>query len=60
MSPIGCPLRNHIGFFTIFDGDFAKYIQDFADKNSLVFDTVFPHVDWRAANPGGKERPGVL
>ena len=24
--------KNHLGFFTIFDGDFAKYIQDFADK----------------------------
>ena len=36
--------QNHIGFFTIFDGDFAKYIQDFADKTSFVFDSVFPHV----------------
>ena len=35
---------NHIGFFTIFDGDFAKYIQDFADKTSFVFDALFPHV----------------
>jgi hypothetical protein len=36
--------NNHIGFFTIFDGDFAKYIQDFADKTTVVFDTLFPHV----------------
>ena len=36
--------NNHIGFFTIFDGDFKKYIQDFADKTTDVFDTVFPHV----------------
>ena len=35
--------KNHLGFFTIFDGDFAKYIQDFADKNSFIFDTLFPH-----------------
>ena len=35
---------NHLGFFTIFDGDFAKYIQDFADKTSFVFDAIFPHV----------------
>ena len=36
--------NNHIGFFTIFDGDFAKYIQDFADKTTVVFDSLFPHV----------------
>ena len=36
--------NNHIGFFTIFDGDFEKYIQDFADKTTVVFDTLFPHV----------------
>ena len=36
--------NNRLGFFTIFDGDFAKYIQDFADKNSLIFDTLFPHI----------------
>ena len=52
--------HNHLGFFTIFDGDFAKYIQDFADKTSMVFDAVFPHVDGRAANPSSEERPGVL
>ena len=36
--------NNHLGFFTIFDGDFAKYIQDFADKNWLTFDTLFPQM----------------
>ncbi len=36
--------NNNIGFFTVFDGDFAKYIQDFADKNSFIFDTLFPHI----------------
>ena len=51
--------HNHLGFFTIFDGDFEKYIQDFADKTSFVFDAVFPHVERRAANPGRKERRGV-
>ena len=35
---------NHLGFFTIYDGDFEKYIQDFAEKTSLVFNMVFPHV----------------
>jgi len=36
--------ENHFGFFTIYDGDFEKYIQDFAEKTSLAFNTVFPHV----------------
>ena len=36
--------NNHIGFFTVYDGDFAKYIQDFADRNYFIFDTLFPHV----------------
>ena len=35
---------NHLGFFTIYDGDFEKYIQDFAEKTSLAFNTIFPHV----------------
>ena len=36
--------KNRLGFFTIFDGDFAKYIQDFADKTSFAFDAIFPHI----------------
>ena len=46
--------NNHLGFFTIFDGDFAKYIQDFADKNSLIFDTLFPHVVGAPPTPVAK------
>ena len=46
--------NNHLGFFTIFDGDFAKYIQDFAEKNSLVFDTLFPHVVGAPPTPVAK------
>ena len=46
--------NNHLGFFTIFDGDFAKYIQDFADKNSFVFDTVFPHIVGAPPTPVAK------
>ena len=46
--------HNHLGFFTIFDGDFAKYIQDFADKTSFVFDAVFPHVDGAPPTPVAK------
>ena len=36
--------NNHMAFFTIFDGDFKKYIQDFSEKTAVVFDAVFPHV----------------
>ena len=46
--------KNHLGFFTIFDGDFAKYIQDFADKNSFIFDTLFPHVVGAPPTPVAK------
>jgi hypothetical protein len=33
--------NNHLGFFTIFDGSFEKYIQDFTNKIGPVFDTLF-------------------
>ena len=46
--------HNHIAFFTIFDGDFAKYIQDFADKTSMLFDAIFPHVDGAPPTPVAK------
>ena len=36
--------NNHLGFFTVYDGDFKKYAQDFADKSTVVFDTLLPHV----------------
>ena len=36
--------NNHLGFFTVFDGDMEKYFQDFADKTSFVFDALFPNV----------------
>ncbi len=45
---------HHLGFFTAYDGDFKKYIQDFAEKNSLVFDAVFPHVVGAPPTPVGK------
>ena len=46
--------NNHIGFFTVYDGDFAKYIQDFADKDSFVFDTLFPHIVGAPPTPVAK------
>ena len=46
--------HNHIGFFTIYDGDMEKYFQDFADKTSFVFDALFPHVEGAPPTPVAK------
>ena len=43
--------KDAIGFFTIFCGDFAKYIQDFTDRTYFVFDSVFPHVEGSPPTP---------
>ena len=46
--------HNHLGFFTIFDGSIEKYIQDFADNLSPVFDAIFPHVTGAPPTPVAK------
>ncbi len=46
--------NNHIGFFTVYDGDMEKYFQDFADKTSFVFDALFPHVVGAPPTPVAK------
>ncbi len=46
--------KNHLGFFTIYDGDWAKYLQDFVEKTSMAFDTIFPHVDGAPPTPVAK------
>ncbi len=46
--------KNRLGFFTIFDDDFAKYIQDFAEKTSFVFDAIFPRVVGAPPTPVAK------
>ena len=46
--------HNHIGFFTVYDGDMEKYFQDFADKTSFVFDALFPHVSGAPPTPVAK------
>ncbi len=46
--------HNHIGFFTVFDGDMEKYFQDFADKAAYVFDALFPHVVGAPPTPVAK------
>ena len=49
------PFENdHIGFFTVYDGDMEKYIQDFAEKISVVFDSIFPHVEGAPPTPVAK------
>ena len=45
---------NHLGFFTVFDGDFEKYIQDFADKTSFTFDALFSSIVGGAPTPVAK------
>ena len=52
--------NDHMGFFTVYDGDFEPYVQDFADKSTFVFDSCLSTCHWRAANLSSKERPGVL
>ena len=55
MSPIGCPSSTTTWPSSrSIDGDFAKYIQDFAEKTSIVFDTLFPHVDGAPPTPVAK------
>ena len=46
--------KNHLGFFTIFDGPFDKYIQDFAEYTSFVFDALFPRVEGAPPTPVAK------
>ena len=52
--------NNHLGFFTIFDGDFEKYIQDFADKTSFAFDTLFPHIVGAPPTPVAKNAQAFI
>ena len=52
--------NNHLGFFTVYDGDVEKYFQDFAEKTSFTFDTLFPNIIGGPPTSGSKEREGVL
>ena len=52
--------NNHLGFFTVYDGDFEKYIQDFADKTSFTFDALFPKVVGGAPTPVAKNAQAFL
>ena len=46
--------HDDLGFLTVYDGDIEKYFQDFAEKISAVFDSVFPHVDGAPPTPVAK------
>ena len=52
--------NNHVGFFTVYDGDFEKYIQDFADKTSFTFNALFPNVVGGAPTPVQKNVQAFL
>ena len=52
--------NNHVGFFTVYDGSFEKYIQDFADKTSFTFDTLFPNVIGGPPTPVEKNAQAFL
>ena len=50
--------NNHVGFFTIYDGPWEQYMQDFATKTSFLFDTLFPHIIGAPPPPVAKNVPG--
>ncbi len=52
--------NNCIAFFTIYDGDFEKYIQDFADQIGHTFDLVFAHISGAPPTPVAKNAKAFL
>ncbi len=52
--------NNHLGFFTIFDGSFEKYIQDFAEKTSFTFNALFPNIVGGPPTPVEKNAQAFL
>lgn len=51
---------NHLGFFTVFDGAFDKYIQDFTEQMGPVFDVLFEYVADPPATPVAKNAEAFL
>jgi hypothetical protein len=45
---------NKLGFFTVYDGPFDKYIEDFAEKLGPVFDLLFKFVKDPPPTPSAK------
>jgi hypothetical protein len=52
--------NNHVGFFTIYDGSVEKYFQDFAEKTSFTFNTLFPRVIGAPPTPVEKNAQAFL
>ena len=50
----------HLGFFTIFDGSFDKYIGDFTEKIGPVFDLMFKYVRDPPPTPVAKNAKAFL
>jgi hypothetical protein len=50
----------HLGFFTIYDGTFDKYIQDFTEKIGPVFDLMFKYVSDPPPTPVAKNAAEFL
>ena len=50
----------HLGFFTIYDGTFDKYIQDFTEKIGPVFDLMFKYVKDPPPTPVAKNAKAFL
>ena len=50
----------HLGFFTIFDGSFEKYIGDFTEKIGPVFDLMFKYVSDPPPTPVAKNAKAFL
>jgi hypothetical protein len=50
----------HLGFFTIFDGKFDKYIQDFTDKMGPVFDLMLKYTSDPPPTPVAKNAEAFL
>jgi hypothetical protein len=47
--------KDHVGFFTIYDGPWEQYMQDFATKISFAFDALFPHIKGAPPPPVAKD-----
>ena len=52
--------HNHLAFFTVYDGDFKKYIHDFAEKTATMFNALFKHVQGAPPTPVEEERRRFL
>jgi hypothetical protein len=51
---------DHLGFFTVFDGSFDKYIQDFTEQMGPVFDVLFKYVADPPPSPVAKNADAFL